>query len=333
MKKSYVEQGFHHTLIILNMAIFRCARCGIFIKGDGVSKEGKYYHKECLECAYCGAKLTGTIVTYKGKLYHNECNPASGKKICAFCRKPISGSYYDLEGKHYHKDCYHKHVEKICSVCGNPITGIYTVDDWGNCAHVMHGAEKTKHCDTCGRIIAGSPKQIGNNAVLCSVCATSSVTTSTQVESCRTKVLSMFKSFGIKGVPEDIPIKLKNKDLMEGAEGHILYSKSGSGIFSNFRIEITYSLPMDHFLGVLAHELLHSWLVLYGREVTDEECEGFCNLGCAWVYQKINTDLSKYLLKQMYKSEDTIYGDGYRLQKERFEKLGWEGLLESLRHK
>lgn len=47
------------------MPILICAKCGKFIKGDGVSVEGKNYHKECLECAYCGAKLTGSVVTYK----------------------------------------------------------------------------------------------------------------------------------------------------------------------------------------------------------------------------------------------------------------------------
>lgn len=315
------------------MAINRCTKCGKFIKGDGISMGGKFYHKKCLVCSYCGAELTSSFVSYKGNLYHTECNPASGKKVCAYCRKHLSGSYYTLEGKHYHKDCYHKHLEKFCSVCGKAIEGTYTIDHWGNCAHVMHGTERTKRCDTCGRIISGYAKQIGKKAVLCDVCAATSVTTSAQIERCRVQVLSMFKSFGINGVPEDIPIKLKNKDLMEGAEGHIKYLRSGLGIFSDFRIEIVFGLPEDHFKGVLAHEMLHSWLVLYGREVTKEECEGFCNLGCAWVYQKIDTDLSKYLLKRMYESEDRIYGDGYRLQKERFEKLGWAGLLESLRKK
>ena len=315
------------------MAINRCTKCGKFIKCDGISMGGKFYHKKCLVCSYCGAELTSSFVSYKGNLYHTECNPASGKKVCAYCRKHISGSYYTLEGKHYHQDCYHKHIEKFCSVCGRPIEGTYTIDNWGNCAHVMHGTEKTKRCDTCGRIIAGSAMKIGSNALLCCVCATSSVTTSTQVESCRAKVFSMFKSFGINGVPKDIPIELKMKDSMGDAEGRIRYNKTRLGEISNFHIEITYGLPETHFLGVLAHEMLHSWLELYGREVTNEESEGFCNLGCAWVYQKIDTDLSRYLLKRMYESEDRIYGDGYRLQKERFEKLGWAGLLESLRHK
>ena len=315
------------------MPILRCAKCGKFIKGDGVSFGGQYYHKSCLVCTYCGAKITGSYVNYKGNLYHSECNPASGKKVCAYCRKPLVGTWTILGEKCYHNDCYHKHVEKRCSVCGKTISGTYTYDHWGNFAHPIHGTEPTMHCHSCGRIISGPSKQIGTNAVLCSVCASSSVTTSTQVEMCRSKVLTMFKSFGINGIPEDIPIELKKKDLMGGALGRIHYSRSAFRIFSDFQIDMTWGLPEVHFQGVLAHEMLHSWLVLYGREVTEEECEGFCNLGSAYIYQKIDTDFSKYLLKRLYENEDRIYGDGYRLQKERFERLGWEGLLDSLRHK
>lgn len=315
------------------MVINRCAKCGKFLRGDGVSHGGKYYHKSCFVCFYCGNKLTGSVVTYGGQPYHPECNPASGKQVCAYCRKAITGTSYILGGKRYHQDCYHNHVEKKCSICGQAISGTYTYDDWGNFAHTMHGTKPTELCHSCGRIVSGASKRIGTNAVLCNVCASTSVTMSAQVEKCRAKVLAMFKSFGIKGVPEDIPIELKSKDLMRGAEGCIHYSMSAFRRFTDFQIEITFGLPETHFQGVLAHEMLHSWLVLYGREVTEEECEGFCNLGCAWVYQRINTDHSRLLLKRMYESEDRIYGDGYRLQKERFEKLGWEGLLDSLRHK
>ena len=315
------------------MPILICAKCGKFIRGDGVSIGGKNYHKECLECAYCGAKLTGSVVTYKDNLYHPECNPAFGKMVCAYCRKPIVDYYIRLRSKYYHKDCYHNHVEKKCSVCGQAISGTYSYDDWGNFAHLVHGTEKTKRCYSCGRIISGVATRIGVDIELCNVCATTSVTTLIQAEACRVKVLKMFKMFGIYGVPEDIPIELKKKELMGKYLGLFHYSVSSLGVFSNFHIDMTYGLADVHFQGVLAHEMLHSWLVLYGREVSDEECEGFCNLGQAYVYQKISSDFSKYLLKRMYENEDRIYGDGYRLQKERFEKLGWAGLLESLRKK
>lgn len=312
------------------MAIRRCAKCGKFLKGDGVLLYGKYYHKKCLICSYCGGELTGTPVSYKGELYHSECNPAMGKKVCAYCRKPLSGSYYKLEGRFYHQSCYHSHIEKKCCVCGLPIHEAYIYDRWGNSAHTSHSGQETKLCYSCGRIISGKSTRLGNDAVLCSFCSTTSVTTSSQVEKCRSAVLALFKELGITGVPEHIPIVLKGKDEMPGCEGHIRYSGSARQS-TDFHIEINYGLPELHFKGVLAHEMLHSWLVLYGREVEDDECEGFCNLGCGFVYQKTDTEQAQHLLERMYANKDKIYGDGYRLMKSRYERLGWAGLLDTLR--
>lgn len=315
------------------MPIRLCPKCKKVVAWDAVFHGGKYYHKSCFVCSYCGHKLTGTVATYNGQPYHPECNPASGKQVCAYCRKAITGASYILAGKHYHQDCYHKHIEKKCCVCCKPIGNCtYTYDSWGNYAHITHGKSQTQFCFSCGRILATGAKAIGSKAQICSVCASSSVTTSSQVEDCRKKVFAVFKSLGITGIPEDIPVELKSTDLMGGALGRIRYSVSRNRKFADFSIEMTFGLPELHFRGVLAHEMLHSWLVLYGREVTDDECEGFCNLGSGFVYQKEDTAFAKYLLKRLYENADKIYGEGYRLQKERYEKLGWKGLLDSLRH-
>lgn len=314
------------------MAIVRCAKCGKVISGGVGFINGKPYHKGCMVCAYCGEQVTGMAATYRGALYHTECNPASGKLVCAYCRKPISiGSYINYKGKHYHNACYRNHMQKVCCVCGQPISGTYTYDDWGNYAHTMHGSEKAKYCYSCGRIVDGSYRSIANNTVLCRVCAPISVTTDPQVEACRAKVLDVFKAVGITGIPERIPVMLRSKDLMGDALGCIHSSHDSLRMYADFNIEMTYGLPDIHFQGVLAHEMLHSWLILYGREVTDDEKEGFCNLGSAAVYQKTDSPHAKLLLKRLYKNEDTIYGDGYRLQKERYERLGWNGLLDSLK--
>jgi hypothetical protein len=136
----------------------------------------------------------------------------------------------------------------------------------------------------------------------------------------------------ITGVPENIPVALVPKGQMNGHLGDIRYYKVRDPQRADFHIRMTYGLPDLYFRGVLAHEMLHSWLALYGRQVTTDECEGFCNLGEAFVYTKEDTPLAHYLLKQMYKNADAVYGDGYRLQKQRYEKLGWEGLLKSLRY-
>lgn len=309
------------------MPVRICTKCHKVIAGDGIPVSGKYYHKKCLECAYCGQKLAGFFVTYKGLPYHTECNPASGKIVCAYCHKPITTSSYFLEDKYYHKECYHQHVEKECCVCGKPIRSKYYEDEWGNFSHAEHDGVKPRFCFCCGRIINGQHTILGKDSVLCSTCSFSSVTTDAQVEACRQKVISVFDELGITGIPLDIPIGTKPTDEMDGTLGHIYCNPS------DFRIFMTYGLPELYFQGVLAHEMLHSWLTLYGREVTKDEKEGFCNLGEAFIYTKDESPLARFLLKRMYKNADLVYGEGYRLQKQRYEKLGWAGLLESLRHK
>lgn len=315
------------------MAIRVCAKCKKVIHSIGIPYGGKYYHKSCFVCSYCDSKLTNPIITYKGSLYHASCNPASGLKICAYCRKPINGRWYNLGDKHYHQDCYHLHIEKKCSVCGQPIHDSYYCDNWGNYAHVSHDGKKTAFCFTCGRILSKNTKSIGSDAILCYVCASKSINTDAEVERCRKAVIAVFKSKGIIGIPENIPIKLCPHEDMEGNLGCIYSVKVRDPKLADFHIHMTSGLPELQFKGVLAHEMLHSWLTLYGRDVSRDECEGFCNLGEAFIYTKENTPLAHYLLKRMYKNADLVYGEGYRLQKERYEKLGWAGLLESLRHK
>ena len=312
------------------MAIRQCAKCGKFIKDEGITLYGKLYHSECLVCAYCGGPLTETAIPYRGNFYHPECKPVTGIIVCAYCRKHINEGYYRQGEKCYHKDCYHKYVEKTCIICGKPIDGEYIADRWGNVAHANHEGVPTKYCCSCGRIITGPSINIGIDADLCDSCNATSVTTQLQAERCREEVLTIFHDLGITGIPEHIPIVLERCDDMPGRRGHIRYSGDARQS-TDFHIGINYGLPEIHFQGVLAHEMLHSWLALYGREVTDDECEGFCNLGSAFVYQKSDTEHAKHLLERMYASKDKVYGEGYRLMKARYERLGWAGLLDTLK--
>lgn len=314
------------------MALRICAKCGKVVPRVGVTYAGKYYHKECFVCAYCGAPIQRFVEVHDDAFYHPECKPASGLLICAYCRKPITGSSYRIDDKYYHEQCYHQHLEKTCCICGEVIHSRYFRDPWGNYSHDLHDGRKPSFCYACGRIIAGGSWSLGKDAVLCAVCAPAAITTDEAVEECRRKVISVFRQLGITGVPENIPVALVSKEEMGGHLGDIHYYKVRDPQRADFHIRMTYGLPDLYFRGVLAHEMLHSWLALYGRQVTQDECEGFCNLGEAFVYTKEDTPLAHYLLKQMYKNADAVYGDGYRLQKQRYEKLGWEGLLKSLRY-
>ena len=315
------------------MALRICAKCGKVVPRVGVTYAGKIYHKECFVCAYCGGPIQRFVEVHDNAFYHPECKPASGLLICAYCRKPITGSSYRIDDKYYHEQCYHQHLEKTCCICGEVIHSRYFRDPWGNYSHDLHDGRKPSFCYACGRIIAGGSWSLGKDAELCAVCAPAAITTDAAVEECRRKVISVFRQLRITGVPENIPVALVPKGQMNGHLGDIRYYKVRDPQRADFHIRMTYGLPDLYFRGVLAHEMLHSWLALYGRQVTKDECEGFCNLGEAFVYTMEDTPLAHYLLKQMYKNADAVYGDGYRLQKQRYERLGWEGLLKSLRYK
>lgn len=110
----------------------------------------------------------------------------------------------------------------------------------------------------------------------------------------------------------------------ERLAGYIKYIKTRDPSRANFRIHIIAGLPEIHFCGVLAREMLHSWFALYGREITEDECEGFCNLGKTFIYENDKDQHANHLLRKMYNNADLIYGESYRLQKGRFERLGGE---------
>lgn len=272
-----------------------------------------------------------------GKYYHKSC------RICYKCGKVIDNDFLDskqeFEGHNYHFNCLHS--DQICCICGKK-TNRYVRDYWGNVACEEHG----DICQYCGRIFKkGQPfkytyiqdgERIIQERQICDKCAQSIVKTPEQIERCRSEVMSVFKAFGITGIPDDIPISLS--DMREESE------KQGKGIWglnygrisssrSRYSCEISIheNLPYLVFKGVLAHELLHSWIALYAIRLPANEEEGLCNLGKFLILKQEKSKEADYLIQwALEENKDPIYGDGYRLMKKRLEKLGWKGLMDAL---
>ena len=79
-----------------------------------------------------------------------------------------------------------------------------------------------------------------------------------------------------------------------------------------------------HLGAVLAHELCHAYFTLnfYGDDLVDKICEGTCELW-GYVYlmaQEKESVEAKYRMKVMRENTDKIYGDGFRLALEAYEK-------------
>ena len=148
--------------------------------------------------------------------------------------------------------------------------------------------------------------------------------------------MSVFKKNGISGIPDDIPIRLSDmKEVSEecgkGIWGLNYGRISSSRSHYSCEILIHENLPDLVFKGVLAHELLHSWITLYAIRLPDNEEEGFCNLGKFLVIRQEKSKKADYLIQwTLEENTDPIYGDGYRLMKKRLDKLGWKGLMDAL---
>jgi hypothetical protein len=79
-------------------------------------------------------------------------------------------------------------------------------------------------------------------------------------------------------------------------------------------VAILRGLPSIVFEGTLAHELGHVWLIaqaVQGWPPSDEE--GFCQLlAYRYYYSQVSTDDSRYQARQIERSADAIYGEGFR---------------------
>ena len=62
-------------------------------------------------------------------------------------------------------------------------------------------------------------------------------------------------------------------------------------------ISIHENLPYLVFKGVLAHELLHSWIALYAIKLPDNEEEGLCNLGKFLILKQEKSKEADYLIQ------------------------------------
>lgn len=276
---------------------------------DAVEIGGQFYHKSCRTCFKCGM-----VIDDKSK-----------KAVC--------------EGHSYHYDCLHS--DQVCSICGN-VTHHYIRDHWGNVACVSHGHV----CSYCGSIdntgksydltyvINGEMRP--SPSWMCLRCSDSIVKSVADVERCRSEVMAIFSANGINGIPADIPILISDLRKEEQDMGHGLFGLNISHISASrsrysCEVIIHQNLPYVMFKGILAHELLHSWVRLYSIQLPQNEEEGLCNLAKYLVLKQDKSLQAKYLIDWfLVNNRDPVYGEGFRLMKKRLDKLGWKGLLDAL---
>lgn len=331
---------------------FTCYRCGQIIEQSFQRYKGKYFHISCykkqlgLVCDKCGKLLNDRYVKHNGKRYHVKCQDLR----CAICGQPLLESYLQDKEGNYHETCFRNRKAPRCDVCDSPLMGKYIKDSWGNKSHELHGGLKTNVCEYCGRLMSentsGGAYRYNDGRLICGICKLTAVNSVNRVIRSRNRVLELLASppQSFTGIPAQIPVQLVDKYSLNrmvnfGSNSHgqaftrseiTLRNKRREKI--DYRIYILAGMPQLQFEASLAHELLHVWLTEKNidRQLSNKDIEGFCNLGCALVYNHDNSKFSSLKLELMERNPDKWYGKGYREMKKRLQRFGWRRLKASL---
>lgn len=250
--------------------------------------------------------------------------------ICSICNKMIFDTYIVDEGRFIHTECF------TCDICNLPIEGSYIKDEWGNKIHSYHKNSETIFCDSCGKILIDNPIRYNDERYMCKLCYSKSIDSSDKAINELKTITDLLKEKGIKYNYPDIKIFLVSQSFLKKRLKHrglgklrgLCETKSSDNNSLGHKIFVLNGLPLVEFNGVLAHELLHTWLFENKITLPDDMCEGFCNLGTALVYKRSKTRLGEILFKNLENDSDPIYGDGFRKMKIILEKKGWKRLLE-----
>lgn len=215
-----------------------------------------------------------------------------------------------------------------CVVCGREITGSYYIDNYGNRACAIHG-DDIKRCKDCYRILSNEECVFVNGMVWhCHSCHDSAVKNEAEARSVFYELIEEYKGIGITGFDESTVIRLVTQS--EGWAGQTCSTFDGY----SYSFEILILSPTHRLLfkSTLAHEMLHTWVRIHNIKMdTSDMEEGFCNLGTAWVLENSHSEIARMCLENMDKDYDLRYGQGYRVMKNKLKKLGWKGLIASLK--
>ncbi|MFA6883712.1 MAG: hypothetical protein WCQ55_01180 [Paludibacteraceae bacterium] len=214
----------------------------------------------------------------------------------------------------------------VCSFCKKRIVGKYYIDWVG---HTICSSHPLIYCASCGQFCDSNAVDIGNGEKVCVHCQRN------RIEKNDWRTIAGF----IKSVYSKTEIgNVANWHLMMISATE-LYKKTNDkntrglaqAIGSDYTIYVYRELSRVAFAQVLAHEMLHIFQYNQGYRPDKARCEGFCNLGSYVVLKTIGNKEAQAAMRSLETNKDLVYGDGFRLMRQVYEKSGWKGTIEELR--
>lgn len=211
-----------------------------------------------------------------------------------------------------------------CCVCNTAFLPYetYLLDSWGNRFHEYHKEEKK--CGSCGCIAFGNTLNLTDGRTICIHCKNEAIISEDAMCKCYDAVIKFYQMGNIQVPLEKIELRLNNVHKQpSGTRGHVFsYPKI------SYKIDMLKGLNKTIFCGVLAHELMH--VVIYEKglntQLNKKESEGLCELSAFFAYRLFNTPTvtptATVAIKQLENNKDPVYGDGFRMMRDRVKKVG-----------
>ena len=225
-----------------------------------------------------------------------------------------------------------------CFYCNKTIDGRYVEDRYGNvsCAsHIDNG--EVEVCGECLRLVPVQGNRLLDGRVVCHDCMKIAVTPSRPYDWIEKQVWARLQNWGF-GDLDMSRITIWTATSKEMA----MYRKKDVDVFNEgfcrlwpetMKVDLFVEshLTKIHFAGVLAHELLHAWnfqnLIL---DIPNQWSEGMCNVASYLTYKSIVFPLARIYEENMMKDPDPIYGDGFRMVLDYYERYGWDGIRQHI---
>jgi len=329
-----------------HQACLRCSGCGQTIEGTFVEDKGKTWHQACAlshladRCAGCNQPIQGPLFKALSKSWHPTCF------ACAGCGKPITAKKFNVhDNRPWHPDCYRRQVVPPCTVCGEPLTQKHIIDEWGHRYCHFH-PKRLPACYSCGCLICESLTRGGqkfpDGRTLCAGCLQTAVVNQAEGQHLLLETRKTMEHMGFSFEGTETPFRLaaqaeldklrkrkrKSRPSLGMARSQIL-TRGNKVVERNFEeILIVNGLPAEHFCSVAAHELGHAWLFLKGFPTLPERVEeGLATLSEAFWLERQDTEIARIRLKRIHKSDDPVYGGGFRAARSALKKMKLAKLL------
>jgi hypothetical protein len=236
-----------------------------------------------------------------------------------------------------------------CTICGGIIGGEYLIDYWGNAYHKSHQGVVLQ-CDFCQRFIYGElldkMLRLPDNRRLCGKCAPTAITRTGEVRLILAQVAEVLETYGMIVDIAQIELELVGIDELKGiASSHSHNTKGFSSyevkknIFGQvksetIKVSLLHGMPRTQMVSTCAHELAHVWQFQNGRLDQDPVVsEGSCNFAAYLVLRKIGGEYADFVIENMLKDPDPVYGEGFRRVKRYVEREGTQSWLKRLKKK